>query len=155
MPSPVSRVDLFCDFALNTADTGLEVGSNALFCSFGCHLWLLFGPVGRSHMWCPLSSLVCVISKSQLSKLPLHIHRNSKTYRLYILRVQRPFVSTIIAQRPILPALLSSSLQSGASGTALTSSSAPLVFTQRSSAPTSRCIRFFSVFIHLLQTSLS
>jgi hypothetical protein len=82
MPRPVSRVDFcagFCDFALNVVSSLVRV----------CCLWLLFPPVGRSHMSCPLSSLTCVISKSQLSKLSFTSTEIQRLTRLYILRVQR------------------------------------------------------------------
>ena len=159
MPSLVSRIDSFCNVAL---DAGLEVGSSALFLSAicGCYSHLLVVPL-HSHMSRPLSSLACVISRSQRSKLSLQIHRNSKTYQaLYpsCATTCQPLVRTIIAHRPTSSALSSSLPQSSASGAPLASSSAPLSSTHTSSPPTSACIwlpSLLPVLIHLLQTSLS
>ena len=102
MPSLVSRVDSFCNFAL---DAGLEVGSSALFLSavFGCYSHLLVVPL-HSHMSRQLSSLACVISRSQRSKLSLQIHRNSKTYQaLHPSHVQRRAIHSSERSSPNVP----------------------------------------------------
>ena len=105
MPSLVSRVESFCNVAL---DACLEVGSSAVFGSFECSLWLLFAPVGRSSSFpyvvsaTPLlasgshpSSPCSFISFGRLCHHPPHPphllrpHFNSETSSLWALVVSK------------------------------------------------------------------
>ena len=158
MPNLVSRVDSFCNFAL---DARLGAGSSALFGSFECSLLLLFAPAGRSTSFSYVVSAIKPRLYHFESKSALQIHRKSKTYQTPYPSCSTtcyPFVSTTIAQRPTLSTLSSSARKISASGAYSASSSASLAPRHTSSPPTSACIWFPSllpVLIHLPQTSLS